>query len=446
MERQSLSTLTAWKSSPYRKPLIVQGVRQVGKTWLIMHFGQKYYQNTVRIAFDEHPEYKQFFETTKDPRRIIPNLSIACSQPIHPENTLLFFDEIQECPEALNALKYFCEDAPQYHVICAGSLLSLTLAQPASFPVGKVNFLTLYPMTFNEYLGASDSSSLATYLKALEKIEPLPDAFFNPLCEKLKMYFICGGLPEPLRLMAEEHDVPSTSSALSDILKAYAYDMTKHAALSQFPRIQSIWNSLPSQLSRENKKFKLSALGKNARNREYSEALQWLLSANMVYRVCRCSEPRLPLSAYADHSAFKLFSCDVGLLRQLSQLDPMVFKEGSRLFTEFKGALTENYILQALLPQLKTEPYYWAQNNPPYEVDFLVQQGNDVFPVEVKAATSVHSRSLVRYKEKFGDTVKLRVRFSLQNLRLDGDLLNIPLFLADETCRLIALALEQRRE
>lgn len=444
MERLVMKKLLDWKNSKYRKPLILKGVRQVGKTWLLKEFANHYYKNLAYFNFEEHPEYKQFFESTKDVNRILQNLMMASGEIISidsPENTLIVFDEIQECPNALNTLKYFYENTPYYHVASAGSLLGIALSKPASFPVGKVDFLEIMPMTFTEFLLANGDGNLVNYMYTIDRIEPIPEAFFNPLYEKLKMYFITGGMPESVRAWALERDVELMQQVLSNILGAYERDFAKHPDPKDFPKISLIWKSVPSQLARENKKFIYKAIKEGARAREYEDALQWLCDANLTYKIYRSSAPGLPISAYDDLSAFKLYMADVGLLRRLSLLAPSAFGEGNRLFVEFKGALSENYVLQALQNQFEAMPRYWTMNNPRYEVDFLIQRENDIFPVEVKSESNVESRSLQKFKEKYGDNIKLRIRFSLNNLRLDNDLLNIPSFLADYVDKLVGLAL-----
>ena len=445
MERLILQRLLKWKHSPYRKPLILKGVRQVGKTWILKEFGRRYYENIAYFNFDEQEEYQQFFETTKNVDRILQNLMLASGQTIHPEKTLIIFDEVQDCPKVINAMKYFCENAPQYHVACAGSLLGIALAKPSSFPVGKVNFMQIDPMTFTEFLLANGDKNLAQYLEQIDTLAPLPDAFFNPLCEKLKMYYVTGGMPEPVLMWTEARDIEAMQEALSNIVDAYERDFAKHPDTREFPKISMIWKSIPSQLARENKKFLYKVVKEGARAREYEDALQWLVDARLVHKVYRSTAPGLPVSAYDDLSAFKIYLVDVGLLRRLAQLSPTAFGEGNRLFTEFKGALTENYVLQALLPQFEVMPRYWSQSNPPYKVDFLIQRENDIFPVEVKSETNITSKSMKKFKELFPDQVKLRVRFSLENLKLNDDVLNIPLFLAGQADRLIGLALAQRK-
>ena len=443
MERLISERLVAWKNSPYRKPLILKGVRQVGKTWILKDFGERYYENTAYFNFDENEEYKQFFETTKDVDRILQNLMFASGQTIQPEKTLIIFDEVQDCPNVINSMKYFCENAPQYHIACAGSLLGIALAKPSSFPVGKVNFMQIDPMTFTEFLLANGDEGLVKYLDSVDTIEPIPDAFFNPLYEKLKMYYVTGGMPEAVKMWTEARNTAAVQDSLADIISAYERDFAKHPDSKEFPKISMIWKSMPSQLARENKKFIYKVVKEGARAREYEDALQWLVDARLVHKVYRSGAPGLPLSAYDDISAFKIYLVDVGLLRRLALLAPTAFGEGNRLFTEFKGALTENYVLQTLITQFEAVPRYWTQNNPPYEVDFLIQRENEIIPIEVKAEMNVTSKSLKKFKELFPDKVKLRVRFSLNNLKLDDDMLNLPLFMADQADKLIGIALKQ---
>ena len=444
MERLVLNDLLKWKNSKHRKPLILRGVRQVGKTWILKEFGKRCYENTAYFNFEENEEYKQFFETTKDVDRILQNLMLASGQRILPEKTLIIFDEVQDCPQAINSMKYFCENAPWYHIACAGSLLGITLSRPSSFPVGKVDFQQIDPMTFTEFLMANGDGNLVEYLNSVNTIEPIPDAFFNPLIEKLKMYYVTGGMPEAVSLWTQERDVEAMQKALSNIIGAYERDFAKHPEVKEFPKISMIWKSVPSQLARENKKFIYKAVKEGARAREYEDALQWLVDAGLVHKIYRSTAPRLPIAAYDDLSAFKIHLADVGLLRRLAQLAPTAFGEGNRLFTEFKGALTENYVLQTLMTQLEVLPRYWSQTSPPYEVDFLIQWENEIFPVEVKSESNTASKSLRKFKELFPDEVKLRIRFSLHNLKLDGDVLNIPLFMADQADQLIRIAVKNK--
>lgn len=453
MQRLILQQLIEWKNSPHRKPLIMQGTRQVGKTWLLKELGTHYYENLAYFNFDENPEYRQFFTTTKNPARILENLMLAGSCKIAPARTLVVFDEVQDCPEVINSLKYFYENAPEYHIACAGSLLGLTLARPSSFPVGKVNFMKVYPMTFTEFLLANGDEQLVRALDAIISdamsapasasttpacmFPPIPDAFFNPLCEKLKMYYLTGGMPEAVLMWTTYKDIAATERVLQDIICAYEHDFAKHPKPNQIPKISLIWKSLPSQLARENKKFLYNVVKPGARAREYEDALQWLVDAQLVHKVYRVRAPKIPLSAYDDLSAFKMYASDVGILRALSQLSPQAFIEGSRLFTEFKGALSENFVAQSLIALYEPHLHYWSQTNPPYEVDFLIQDENEIIPIEVKSSLNTQSKSLKKFKERFAESTPLRIRYSLNNLSLDGDILNIPLVMVDYTKRLV---------
>lgn len=424
--------LVSWKNSSYRKPLLLKGARQVGKTWLIKNFGETHFKHIAYFNFDEQPDLKQFFEQTKDVKRILQNLSLVHGGTIEPDTTLIIFDEIQECNHALNALKYFCENTPEYAIAGAGSLLGITLGKETSFPVGKIDFLDVYPLTFAEFLEGSDVS-LSNYLESVSAIEPLPDIFYNALLEKFKMYFISGGMPEAARCLVTENNIELTEKHLKDILSAYMLDISKHALIKDFAKIGYVWNSMPSQLGRENKKFLYQTVKPGARAREYEDALTWLQQAGLLHRVNRCSKPSLPLSAYADLSAFKLYLNDVGLLRVLAKLNPMAFREDNRLFTEFKGALTENYVLQSLIQQFDL-PSYWTSEGIA-EVDFVIQHKDTIIPVEVKSDINVRSKSLTYYHQTYNPP--LRVRFSLKNLSYTDGLLNIPLFMADYSKLLI---------
>lgn len=438
MQRFILEDLHKWKNSKRRKPLIIRGARQVGKTWVLEEFGKEFADGFIRINFDKQEEYKQFFETTKDVNRIIKNLALASGKKITTD-TLIIFDEIQACPNALNTLKYFCEDAPEYYVACAGSLLGLTLSE--GFPVGKVDFLDMGPMTFEEFLLASGDINLLEYIQTLDTIEQVPDAFATPLIEKLKMYFIIGGMPEPVLLWTEDGDIKAASQAQSAILNSYESDFGKHAPLFDVPKIRLIWASLPSQLARENKKFLYSVVKEGARAREYENALNWLKNADLVCKVPKITKPGLPMSAYEDLTAFKIYMEDVGLLRKHSHLAESIFTEDTLLFTEFKGALTENFVLQSLSRHFEVKPYYWA--NTPYEVDFVIQHENYIFPIEVKAGKNLASISLKNYIKEYENQTLFGIRFSLQNLSFDGKILNIPLYMIDELDRIIDIVIKQ---
>ena len=435
IQRDIINQLITWKNSTNRKPLVLQGARQVGKTWLLKHFGEQEFESVAYFNFDGQPELKQFFATTKDTDRIIKNLALVYGKPILPEKTLIIFDEIQECNDALNTLKYFCEDAPQYCIACAGSLLGVAMSRGASFPVGKVDFLQVYPVTFSEFLSSAEPA-LDEYLKNTDALEPIPDIFFNRLVEKFKMYYISGGMPEAVVALLDNGDVSLTQTVLQNILNAYTLDFSKHVENNDIPKINYIWSSLPSQLARENKKFLYQTIKQGARAREYENALLWLIHSGLAYRINRLTKPSLPLSAYDDLSAFKIYMLDVGLLRRLSLLDPIAIAEGNRLLTEFKGALTENYILESLVQQFEGMPHYWTSNGQA-EVDFLIQHENEIIPIEVKADENVRSKSLTFYRKEFSPG--LSIRYSLKNLKYDNGLVNIPLFMADYTQKIITI-------
>jgi len=429
IQRNVFKELIRWKSNPGRKPLILQGARQVGKTWLLKRFGKDHFDSVAYFNFDRQVELKQFFETTKNPQRILQNLSLVHGKAILPQTTLVIFDEIQECNGALNALKYFNEEAPEYAIACAGSLLGVAMSRGASFPVGKVEFIQIHPVTFAEFLSAADPV-LFGYLENMDTIEPIPDIFFNPLTDKLKMFYITGGMPEPVVALLENRDVEFTQNALQQILTSYTLDFSKHVENKDIPKIHHIWSSLPSQLSRENKKFLYQTVKSGARAREYEDALLWLVNAGLVHRVYCSSKPSLPLSAYDELTAFKIYMNDTGLLRRLSLLNPVAIAEGNRLLTEFKGALTENFILQSLVQQFEGTPRYWKSEGRA-EVDFLVQHQNTIIPVEVKSDKNVKSKSLAFYRSAFNPATS--IRYSMQNLKREGGLINIPLFMVDYT-------------
>ncbi len=425
--RSVFQQLIRWKSNPRRKPLILQGARQVGKTWTLKRFGQDFFEDTAYFNFEKQPGLKQFFLHSREPADIIANLSILHAKPIGQGSTLIIFDEIQECNDALNSLKYFAEEAPEYTIACAGSLLGVAMARGASFPVGKVDFLTLHALSFAEFLAVADTQ-LHSYLETIENIEPIPDIFFNPLKDKLKMYFISGGMPEAVVTLLDQRDVSSTEQVLQNILNAYTLDFSKHVDNKDFQKIFHIWASLPSQLGKDNKKFLYRSIRSGARAREYEDALNWLVNAGLIVKVYALAKPSLPLAAYDDLSAFKVYLQDVGLLRRLSQLDPVVYGEGNRLLTEYKGALAENFVLGGLLRHFESTPRYWRSGNKA-EVDFILQYNNQVIPVEVKSDENVRSRSLAVYRNHFSPD--LSVRFSLRNMSMDKGFINLPLFMVD---------------
>ena len=430
IERDVTQQLLAWKNSSDRKPLIVRGARQIGKSWAVEDFGKQYYEHLAVFNFDRKRELAEVFEKTKEPSRLIRELAFFTEVPLLPEKTLLFFDEIQECKEALNALKYFCEDAPEYHVIAAGSLLGVAINEGNfSFPVGKVNFLQMFPVSFKEYLRAAD----AVLFRQLDSLaggeEPLPTVVFNRAEEYYHAYQVCGGLPLSARSMIWGKGIETVEKVLEENLMAYEIDFSKHALKTDIPKIHAIWKSTPEQLSRENNKFVYRVVREGARAREYENALQWLVDAGMIYQVKLCEKPELPLSFYENSSAFKVYLLDIGLLRKLSKLPAEIFVSASQLFTEFKGAVAENFVLTSLLAQGFAMPNYWTLQGNKAEVDFLIAKGLTVIPIEVKSDRRISGKSFAEYDKKYHPD--LRIRFSMNNIKKDGNLLNLPIFMTD---------------
>ena len=430
IERDVTQQLLAWKNSSDRKPLIVRGARQIGKSWAVEDFGKRYYEHLAVFNFDRKRELAEVFGKTKEPSRLIHELAFFTEVPLLPEKTLLFFDEIQECKEALNALKYFCEDAPDYHIIAAGSLLGVAINEGNfSFPVGKVNFLQMFPVSFKEYLRAAD----AVLFRQLDSLaggeEPLPTVVFNRAEEYYHAYQVCGGLPLSARSMIWGKGIETVEKVLEENLMAYEIDFSKHALKTDIPKIHAIWKSTPEQLSRENNKFVYRVVREGARAREYENALQWLVDAGMIYQVKLCEKPELPLSFYENSSAFKVYLLDIGLLRKLSKLPAEIFVSASQLFTEFKGAVAENFVLTSLLAQGFAMPSYWTLQGNKAEVDFLIAKGLTVIPIEVKSDRRISGKSFAEYDKKYHPD--LRIRFSMNNIKKDGNLLNLPIFMAD---------------
>jgi hypothetical protein len=436
MERTLQSELQSWQKQVNRLPLIIQGARQVGKTYLMKWFGRTHFQQYAYFNFDERPELKDFFIANKDVDRIINSLSLISGKTID-ANTLLIFDEIQECPEALNTLKYFAEKKPEIPIVCAGSLLGIILNSGISFPVGKVAFVTLYPLSFKEVLPYWNDN-LSRFLNQIKSIEPIPDYFFNDLVDNFKKYLITGGMPAVLNAFKQENSFEACETVLQNLILSYHGDFAKHPVMSDVAKIGQVFNSLPSQLARENKKFVYQLVRTGARAREYEDAIQWLIRAGLVYQVKLISKPGIPLAAYDDVGAFKLYALDVGMMRKMAKLSPTAYTEGTRLFTEFKGAIIENYILQSLAAQFDDLPRYWTSGNSA-EVDFVIQYKNEIIPIEVKSDENIKSRSLQVYHQKFNP--KLRIRFSLKNLSYQDGLLNIPHFMSDYTKEIIKFIL-----
>lgn len=433
IERIILSQLKAWKVKNGRKPLLLFGARQVGKTWGLKQFGKEEFAQCAYFSLDEEAGIADIFRHTKDPAQIIEQLSFLTGTPIIPQETLIVLDEIQECPEALASLKYFCEKAPEYAVACAGSLLGLAVARPGfSFPVGKVDHIDMFPVTFSEFLRAKDPS-LHRYFLTVNEIEPLPQVFFDRLMDAFSAYRICGGMPEAASAMIESN-VQRVEEVLSNILKDYSLDFIKHTTPVLANKISHVWRSLPSQLAKENRKFVYQLVRPGARAREYEDALIWLKNAGIIHQVNLCSEPRLPLSAYEDLSIFKVYANDIGLLRRLAGMPTSIYSAPPEQFKEFKGALAENYVLQSLLAQSAENICYWTSGNTA-EIEFLIQYGTSVYPLEVKSGINLKAKSLAQYEKLYAPP--LRIRLSMQNLKLDGNILNVPLFLADRLLELV---------
>lgn len=426
MERHATQALIAWKSSRNRKPLILKGARQVGKTWLMKEFGKTYYDNTAYFNFDETNDLRAIFETSKDPHRIVELLSMIADEKILPEKTLIILDEIQECPEALNTLKYFKEKANDYHVIAAGSLLGTLLAQPKSYPVGMVNLLHLYPLTFDEFLNATDPA-LYTYYCSIEKEQPILELFHNRLLEAYNNYLIIGGMPECVAAWIDSKDPAAVAAIQRDLIEIYENDFSKHNGSINSGRILMVFRSIVSQLAKANEKFMYSAVRESARARDFEEAIEWLVSAGMLNRVFNVSKPEHPLPAFDKRDQFKLFVFDTGLLKQMAGIDNDAILLQSDY--QFKGPLTENYVLQQLCDQFDVAPRYFSDKNS--EIDFLLQVGTDIVPIEVKAGEDRSAPSFRKYIDKYYPTHA--IRFSKRGYRKDGAFTNLPLYLARKT-------------
>lgn len=435
IKRDIMTALLKWKQRPERKPLIIQGARQIGKTWIMRKFGEEYFDYVAYFNFDASEELCREFENTKSPERLIDILRLYTEYPIEPERTLIIFDEIQQSNKALNSLKYFCEETPEYHILAAGSLLGVSLSQGDSFPVGKVEFLRMYPVTFREFLRA-DTPQMYEYLENLTEIAPLPEIVMGRAGEAYRRYQVCGGMPAAATAMLEKRGIQEIEDIQKSILTAYSLDFAKHAQGKDIPRIAAIWNSIPSQLAKENRKFVYKLVKTGARAREYEDGLLWLEHAGMIYRIFCSSKPGLPLSAYDDLSAFKIYLCDGGLLRVMAKLPADVLWTDNPLYTEFKGAMAENMVLQSLVAHFDVMPRYWT-SEATAEVDFLLQDNTSLFPVEVKSGTRLSGRSLGIYIDRFA--VKLALRYSMNNLKRDGAILNLPIFLADWTEKLLKI-------
>jgi uncharacterized protein len=425
MEREILKQLLTWKTASNRKPLLLYGARQVGKTHTLNTFAKQAYRAHIYLNFENNPILKQYFEGSLEPKELIYKLSIHFNQSIEPEHTLIIFDEVQECPHALNSLKYFHERANEYHVCACGSLLGVKIGHKEGFPVGQVNFYHLYPLSFMEFLDAIGERRLKDHLISISKIEPLPEPFHNKLNELLRIYYFTGGMPEAVRTYIQTKDFNAVRDVHRDILKSYELDFAKHATKTLSMKISEVWHAIPNQLAKENKKFVYSLVRSSARAREYEEAIQWLHAAGLIHKIYNVSTPKMPLNAYANWNNFKVYLLDVGLLNTLAELPVQALLTGNQLFQEFKGSLTENFVFQTLALNFDKQ-YYWTSQGTA-EVDGVIQLENAIFPLEIKANISTKSRSLQSFVTKYQPT--LSIRTSMLNLRLDGKTLNIPLYL-----------------
>ena len=424
MYRIAIEKLYKWKNSKRRKPLIIEGARQVGKTWLMKEFGKQAYADTVYINFDSNSRMADLFSADLDTDRLIMGLELYAGRKINPENTLLIFDEVQEVPRALASLKYFYENAPQYHIVCAGSLLGIALHQGTSFPVGKVDFLKLYPLSFSEFLMATGNERFAELLKNQDY--EMITSFKQTYIDALKHYYFVGGMPEAVQSFAESKDFNEVRAIQKRILAAYEQDFSKHAPNEIVPKIRMLWNSIPSQLARENKKFIYGLVREGGRAREYETAIMWLSDCGLVHKVSRVNAAGIPLKAYEDLKAFKLFIVDVGLLGCMTGLRQRTLLDGDDLFVEFKGALTEQYVCQQLKTIEDLGIYYYTNDRGSCEIDFVVDTGEQIVPIEVKAETNLRAKSLKTYRERFEP--ELSVRTSMADYKKEDWLLNLPLY------------------
>ena len=426
MLRHAMTDLVEWKNRPGRKPLLLRGARQVGKTWLMREFGRLHFKNVAYINFDDNERMAALFQGDLDIDRLIVSLQIEAGITINAADTLLIFDEVQEVPRALSSLKYFNENAPEYAIIAAGSLLGVALHQGTSFPVGKVEFLDLYPMTFTEFIDAMDMRQYAELLAVDPPDFNMITTFKGKYIDALRQYYYIGGMPEAVYAFAQRHDFEEVRRIQMRLLDAYDQDFSKHAPNDIVPRIRMLWNSIPAQLARENRKFVYGHIRGGARAREYELAMQWLLDCGLIHKVNRITKPDMPLMAYVDQGAFKLYMLDVGLLAAKSNLDLKSLLEGNRVFEEFKGALTEQYVLQQLLSDCRLQPYYWAAERATAEVDFILQIESDIIPIEVKAEENLKAKSLKQYVEKFSP--EYAIRTSMSDYRKEEWLTNLPLY------------------
>ncbi|MBQ3733999.1 MAG: ATP-binding protein [Bacteroidales bacterium] len=437
IERDIINKFKAWKDAPKRKPILLKGARQIGKTWAMEAFGKECFNYCVKFDFDRQPEVKSVFQATKDPSRLVKELTLYCNQPIIAGETLMIFDEIQECEEALNSLKYFCDEAPQYHIIAAGSLLGVAVKKrKMTVPVGKVNIVNMFPVTFKEFLRASDART-NEFLESLDEIRHLPEIIMNKLRTEYRRYQVSGGMPEAVVALLDNQGIGAVESVLQDILDLYELDFAKYAEPREIPRIHAVWHSLPAQLSKENRKFVWKVIKPGARSKDYEDALLWLGDAGMIYQVFNISKPGMPLSAYEDRDAFKVYACDCGLLRRLAHLPASVVTDPIANYTEFKGAMAENAVLQSIMPFLDDKKVYYWTSPGTAEIEFVIQWNDEIIPIEVKAEDNISGSSLSVYNKKYEPLH--RIRFSMLNLQFNGGLLSSPAPIASWFDKLMAL-------
>ena len=424
MQRHILSKLQDWYQRPTRKPLVIQGTRQVGKTWAMKHFGEQYFKKIAYINFDNNQPMKALFDVDFDIQRLLLGLQIESGVDITPNDTLLIFDEIQEVPKALSSLKYFYENAPEYSIITAGSLLGISVHQGLSFTIGKVEFLAMYPMDFIEFLWACGDSRLVDLLQSQDW--QLITALKIKFIERLRQYYFVGGMPEAVDIFVKTQNFAQVRQVQNNLLMAYEYDFSKHIDDHKIiPKVRAVWQSLPEQLAKENKKFVANQAQSGARLKDFESAIGWLVASGLVQQIFRVTKPNLPLISYQDN-VFKLYFLDVGLLVAKAGLDVSVLLEGNRLFTEFKGALTQQYVLQQLLVMQSNPVFYWANKRSTAEVDFIVQLANHIVPIEVKAEENLKAKSLRSYHDQFNP--ELTIRTSISDYREQGWMINLPLY------------------
>lgn len=424
MQRYALKHLIDWKNKKNHKPLVIQGARQVGKTWLMQEFGKKYYEQVAYINFDVDVKSREIFDVDYDTERLIMDIGLATKTKINAENTLIIFDEIQECPRALTSLKYFRENAPQYDIIVAGSLLGVACHEGTGFPVGKVSFMNLFPLSFEEFLLAMGEER---FVELLNKKDFKTIKLFNNKYEKLlKQYCYVGGMPEIVQDFVESKDFESVRNLQKEILSAYEEDFTKHIPTNTVAKIRLLWKSIPAQLSKENKKFIYGAAKEGARARDFEAALSWLINSGLIYRVNKITKPDLPITAYEDFNSFKLFVLDVGLLGAMTDLQADTIIDGNRIFEEFKGAIAEQYVLQQFKTIKDLPVFYWSNETSRAEIDFVIQIKSDVVPVEVKAERNLQAKSLKVYMEKFKPNYAIRT--SMADYKKTDNLIDLPLY------------------